>query len=96
MTLIRHCIIDTNINIVVNIIEYDTIQTGVPSGLDSNLLCVQSDTGEIGGVYAKGVITNPTKVENFISPFPTPTTNTDYQEYLKFVAERNTPTPAEE
>jgi hypothetical protein len=59
MTLIRHCIIDTTTNIVVNIIDYETIQDNIPPGLELNLLCVQSNTGEIGGVYNNGVITNP-------------------------------------
>ena len=58
MSLIRHCIIDTNTNLVVNIIEYETEQTGVPAGLEEYLLCVKSDTGQIGGTYANGVITN--------------------------------------
>ena len=59
MALIRHCIIDTTTNIVVNIVEYEEVQTGVPPGLEDHLLCVQSDTGQIGGTYAGGVITNP-------------------------------------
>jgi hypothetical protein len=59
MTLIRHCIVDTNTNIVVNIIEYETLQNGVPTGLESNLLCVPSEFGQIGGTYANGEITNP-------------------------------------
>jgi hypothetical protein len=59
MSLIRHCIVDTTTNIVVNIIDYETEQTGIPPGLENNLLCVKSDTGEIGGTYADGVITNP-------------------------------------
>jgi hypothetical protein len=59
MSLIRHCIIDTTTNLVVNIIEYETEQTGVPPGLEEHLLCVKSDTGEIGGTYTDGVITNP-------------------------------------
>jgi hypothetical protein len=63
MSLIRHCIIDTTTNLVVNIIEYETEQTGVPPGLKSNLLCVKSDTGQIGGTYANGVITNPPQPE---------------------------------
>jgi hypothetical protein len=56
--MIRHCIIDTNTNLVVNIIDYETEQTGIPPGLEENLLCVKSDTGQIGGTYADGVITN--------------------------------------
>jgi hypothetical protein len=57
--VIRHCIIDTKTNLVVNIIDYDTEQTGIPTGLEEYLLCVKSDTGQIGGTYADGVITNP-------------------------------------
>jgi hypothetical protein len=59
MSLIRHCIVDTTTNIVVNIIDYGTEQTGIPPGLEEHLLCVKSDTGEIGGSYEDGVITNP-------------------------------------
>jgi hypothetical protein len=61
--MMRHCIIDTNTNLVVNIIEYETEQTGVPPGLEAHLLCVKSDTGQIGGTYADGVITNPPQPE---------------------------------
>jgi hypothetical protein len=57
--MIRHCIIDTKTNIVVNIIDYETEQTGIPPGLEDHLLCVKSDMGQIGGSYADGVITNP-------------------------------------
>ena len=57
--MIRHCIIDTNTNLVVNIIEYETEQTGIPLGLEEYLLCIKSDTGQIGGTYENGVITNP-------------------------------------
>jgi hypothetical protein len=63
MSLIRHCIIDTTTNLVVNIIEYETEQTGIPPGLEEHLLCVKSDTGEIGGTYENGVITNPPQPE---------------------------------
>jgi len=62
MTLIKHCIVDTNTNIVVNIIDYEILQTGIPTGFEieaPNLLCVQSDEGQIGGTYSDGVITNP-------------------------------------
>lgn len=75
MTLIRHCIVDTTTNLVVNVIEYETIQTGIPPGLQSNLLCVQSDLGEIGGTYSNGVITNPPITEPAPSLFPTPTSS---------------------
>jgi len=66
MSLIRHCIIDTNTNLVVNIIEYETEQTGVPVGLAEHLLCVKSDTGQIGGTYNNGTITNPPQPEVII------------------------------
>ena len=61
MSLIRHCIIDTNTNKVVNIIEYETTQTGIPPGLESHLLCVASETGQINGTYSNGTITNLVK-----------------------------------
>jgi hypothetical protein len=63
MELIRHCIIDTNTNLVVNIIEYETEQTGVPAGLEQHLLCVASSDGQIGGTYENGIITNPPQPE---------------------------------
>jgi hypothetical protein len=66
MNLIRHCIIDTNTNLVVNIIEYETEQSGVPAGLEEHLLCVASDEGQIGGTYANGIITNPPEPEPMI------------------------------
>jgi hypothetical protein len=61
MSLIRHCIIDTNTNKVINIVEYETTKTGVPLGLESHLLCVASETGEIDGTYSNGTITNPVR-----------------------------------
>ena len=61
MELIRHCIIDTNTNIVVNIIEYETGQTGIPPGLEDNLICVKSDEAGIGWTYINGVFDNPNK-----------------------------------
>jgi len=61
--MIRHCIIDTNTNLVVNIIDYETTQTGVPQGLATTLLCVASNTGQINGTYENGVITNPPEPE---------------------------------
>jgi len=62
MTLIRHCIIDTTTNIVVNIIDYETLQTSIPPGFETEapyLLCVQSNMGKINGIYVNGVIENP-------------------------------------
>ena len=57
--LIRHCIIDTTTNLVVNIVDYETEQSGVPNGLEDYLLVIPSVDGEIGGTYANGVIINP-------------------------------------
>jgi len=68
--MIRHCIIDTNTNLVVNIVEYGTLKTGVPEGLESHLLCVASETGDIGGTYENGTITNPPQIE--VPPTPDP------------------------
>ena len=68
--MIRHCIIDTNTNLVINIVEYENERTGVPEGLESHLICVVSETGEIGGTYnADGTITNPV-IE--VPPIPGP------------------------
>ena len=60
--MFRTCIVDTSSNLVVNIVEYDTQQTGTPPGMADTFLCVPSDTGQIGGTYANGVITNPAPV----------------------------------
>lgn len=64
--MIRHCIIDTNTNKVINIVEYLNKKTGVPEGLESHLICVASETGQISGKYNKRTITNP--VVEFIDP----------------------------
>lgn len=66
MTLIRHCIIDANTNKVVNVIDYETEQNGVPLGFEDdapNLLCIPSTDGQIGSDYVNGVIVNPPQVE---------------------------------
>lgn len=57
--LIRHCIIDTTTNLVVNIVDYETEQSGVPNGLEDTLSVVPSTEGQIGATYAEGVFTNP-------------------------------------
>ena len=57
--LIRHCIINTISNLVVNIVDYETEQSGVPNGLEDYLLVMPSVDGQIGSIYANGVITNP-------------------------------------
>jgi hypothetical protein len=57
MTLIRHCIIDTNTNKVINIVDYDEVKTH-PDGFADNYISVASETGQIGGTYENNVITN--------------------------------------
>ena len=55
--MIKHCIVDTNTNKVVNIIEYETQQNGVPPGFESeapHLLCVANDEAGIGWDYVNG------------------------------------------
>ena len=54
--LIRHAILKDNV--VVNVIEYEAIQTGCPEGLE-DVIAIASDDGNIGWVYADGVFTNP-------------------------------------
>jgi len=61
--LIRHCIIDTTTNLVVNIVDYKTEQSGVPNGLEEYLLVMPSMDGRIGGTYTDGVITNPPQAQ---------------------------------
>jgi hypothetical protein len=53
MTLIKHCIVDTRTNKVVNIIEYETPQTSLVPGFETetHLLCVASDIGGIDWDY---------------------------------------------
>ena len=68
MTLIRHCIVDTNTNKVVNIIEYETEQTGVPPGFESeapHLLCVANDIAGPEWDYIDGAF-----VDNRPAPEP--------------------------
>lgn len=67
--MFRTCIVDTHTNLVVNIIDYEEEQTGVPPGLDDYLLCVPSEDGQIGGSYVDGKIVNPTPPP--IPPLPT-------------------------
>lgn len=55
----RHCIIDTNTNKVVNIIEYDSEITGTPDGFEAQLIAIKSDDGQIGSDYTDGAILNP-------------------------------------
>lgn len=59
----RYAIID-GIN-VVNIIDYDTTPSNPPSGFESPIIAVQSDTAQIGWEYINGVFIAP--------PVPAPT-----------------------
>lgn len=54
--LIRHVILKDNV--VVNVIEYDTIQTGCPEGLE-DVVAIASEEGQIGWTYADGIFTDP-------------------------------------
>lgn len=54
----RHCIIDTQTNKVVNIIDYASEITGTPDGMDNNFIAVKSNDGQIGAAYAAGEIIN--------------------------------------
>jgi len=52
--LIRHVILKNNI--VVNAIEYETLQTGCPEGLE-DVIALASDEGQIGWIYNNGIFT---------------------------------------
>lgn len=54
--LIRHCIVDFSQNLVVNVIDYESEQTGAPPGIEGPFLCVPSETGQIGDSFANGMI----------------------------------------
>lgn len=54
--LIRHVILKNNL--VVNVIEYETLQTGCPEGLE-DVIALASDKGQIGWIYDNGVFTDP-------------------------------------
>lgn len=60
--MIRHCIIDTLTNKVVNIIDYDGVITGTPDGFESQFIAVKSNDGEIGADYIDGAIVNPAPI----------------------------------
>lgn len=67
MNLIKHCIVDTTTNKVVNVIEYETVQTGTPLGFEKEapyLLCVANSVAGIGWDYIDGVLVdNRPKIE---------------------------------
>lgn len=64
--LIRHVILKENT--VVNVIEYETIQTGCPEGLE-DVIAIASDEGQIGWTYADGIFTDPNPP---VAPEPLP------------------------
>ena len=64
--LIRHVILKENT--VVNVIEYETIQTGCPEGLEDDI-AIASDEGQIGWTYADGIFTDPNPP---VAPEPLP------------------------
>jgi hypothetical protein len=64
--LIRHVILKDNT--VVNVIEYETLQTGCPEGLE-DVVAMASDEGQIGWLYANGIFTDPNPP---VAPDPLP------------------------
>jgi hypothetical protein len=57
--MIRHCIIDTNTNLVVNIIEYEAAPETPPAGFSDGIIAVVSSKASIDWTYADGVFTEP-------------------------------------
>lgn len=59
--MIRHCIVDTKTKKVVNVVDYDELQTGVPPGFEfeaPHLLCVAHNEAGIGWDYQNEVFEN--------------------------------------
>lgn len=57
MKFIRHAIVDTDTNKVVNVVEYETEQTGIPPGFEVDFpqyRCVKSDVANTGDDYVDG------------------------------------------
>lgn len=50
--MIRTCIVDTTINRVVNIVEYDKVPKDTPPGFDDGKIAVASDDAQIGWSWA--------------------------------------------
>lgn len=66
MDLVKHCIVDTRTNTVVNIVEYETEQTGIPLGFEESapyLLCVANSEAGIGWDYVDGLLVNNIPVQ---------------------------------
>lgn len=64
----RYAIIDSNQNVVVNVVDYDTVPGNPPPGFASNFIAVQSDTGQIGDSW------NGTAIVPAPQPTPPPLT----------------------
>lgn len=74
MNLIRHAIVDTNTNKVVNVVEYETEQTGIPPGFEIDfpqLLCIKSDTANTGDDYIDGQFVDNRPKPEFVLDLPT-------------------------
>lgn len=59
--MIRHCIVDTKTQKVVNVVDYNELQTGIPPGFEfesPHLLCVAHDEAGIGWDYKNEVFEN--------------------------------------
>lgn len=68
MSLIKHCIVDTNTNKVVNIIEYEVEQTGVPPGFEGtapHLKCVPNAQAGVDWDYINGVFVDNRPIPPF-------------------------------
>lgn len=57
MSLIRHCIVDLSTNKVINVIDYEIEQNGIPPGFDEmspNWKCIANDEAGIGWDFVNG------------------------------------------
>jgi hypothetical protein len=54
--LIRHVILKDNV--VVNVIEYESVQSGCPEGLE-DVIALASDEGQIGWTYDNNTFIDP-------------------------------------
>jgi hypothetical protein len=59
MDLYKHCIVDSQTNLVVNLIEYEEIRTGTPPGMNDEYFCVYDPNGTVGAKYEDEKIINP-------------------------------------
>ena len=66
--MIKHCIVDTRVNKVVNVIDYATKQEGIPPGFELEapyLLCVENNDAGIDWDYVDGVFVDNRPVVHF-------------------------------